>query len=100
MFCEKCGKEIGSGEKFCPVCGTKISWENSQETGAANGSGQISIHPMPVPMMTLNQEEYAPIMSIWNYMALFLLSAIPIVGMIVTGTVAFIFNKICSRISG
>ena len=41
MFCEKCGKEIGSGEKFCPVCGTKISWENSQETGAANGSGQI-----------------------------------------------------------
>ena len=83
MFCEKCGKEIGSGEKFCPVCGTKISWENSQETGAANGSGQISIHPMPVPMMTLNQEEYAPIMSVWNYMALFLLSAIPIVGMIV-----------------
>ena len=31
MFCEKCGKEIKDGDKFCPYCGAenKINKDNN-----------------------------------------------------------------------
>ena len=32
MFCEKCGKEIKDGDKFCPYCGAENEI-NKEETG-------------------------------------------------------------------
>ena len=27
MFCKECGKLLGSGDKFCPECGTRVTVE-------------------------------------------------------------------------
>ncbi|MGN0398992.1 MAG: zinc-ribbon domain-containing protein [Blautia sp.] len=83
MFCEKCGKSINSGEKFCPVCGTKIDWGSDFENIQPETPPVPPAPPVIPGGVTMNQGEYAPVMSVWNYVALFLLSAIPIVGIIV-----------------
>ena len=36
MFCRKCGKQIDDDALFCYYCGTKVEWEDDENTGAAD----------------------------------------------------------------
>ncbi|MDY5985725.1 zinc ribbon domain-containing protein [Sporofaciens sp. SGI.106] len=86
MFCRKCGTEIKDGVKFCPVCGTKVNQESNQQIYSVNNSTNQFTDKAPVSNgQAVNNAnvEYAPVMSVWSYLGLFLLSAIPIVGVII-----------------
>ena len=36
MFCQKCGKELEQGAKFCPTCGTNVSPETQASVPPSN----------------------------------------------------------------
>lgn len=48
MFCEKCGKELREGVKFCPGCGKVIENATSEQHGqvpaVANGKGKLIVY--------------------------------------------------------
>lgn len=89
MFCKKCGKEIKGNMKFCPGCGIEVS--RVVDTGNSNSTSVIS---MSVNDQTQRQgggqkssvavrpDDFAPVMSVWSYLGLFILSAIPVIGII------------------
>ncbi len=45
MFCKNCGKLLGSGDKFCPECGTKVTVDAPKPT------------PAPEPMFFVEKRE-------------------------------------------
>ena len=47
MFCEKCGKELREGVKFCTGCGSKIDKESVDTQDAAavqQGNGKLIVY--------------------------------------------------------
>lgn len=70
MFCKNCGTEFKENGRFCPNCGT-------------DNGGQIDhVSNSSLKETTLLNSNMAPIMSIWSYVGLFILGAIPIAGTI------------------
>lgn len=100
MFCEKCGSALLDGAKFCGNCGAIAEPSKPAYTGSAqysapppdnSGSGQYS--PPPPPYSPPQQTYYPPQQNypapsnteplrIGQYIGMFILSAIPIVNII------------------
>lgn len=58
MFCISCGREVASGDKFCPYCGTVLE-ENQEETVyLANQEIQAEIQEEQTE--TYQEQEFVP----------------------------------------
>lgn len=44
MFCEKCGKELREGVKFCPGCGKAVANNGGQVPVVSNGKGKLVVY--------------------------------------------------------
>lgn len=104
MFCENCGKNLPDGAKFCNGCGAKT--ESAQpvnakgEQSAVHTAPPSPAQPAPQPRQTYappqpyaNQQTYAPPaayapgtgaqpLRVLQYIGMFLLMSIPLVGFI------------------
>lgn len=79
MYCGKCGAQIKEGGKFCPKCGEKVGKQSTAAMAVAPASKSENTSTQKAGGA---QEELAPVMSVVSYVILFILSAIPIVGII------------------
>ena len=99
MFCEKCGKELLEGAKFCGSCGAKIEPEQPASTVAAEPP---PVHPVPPPpaytppvQAVTPRQAYAPAqpqaypgqpasepLSVGQYIGMFLLLCVPLLNII------------------
>ncbi|MCF0261125.1 MAG: zinc ribbon domain-containing protein, partial [Erysipelotrichaceae bacterium] len=59
MFCKKCGYELGSGDVFCPKCGTKTSVP-PQPAPAPQYTQPASVPPAPQPGPVMNAQPVSP----------------------------------------
>ena len=41
MFCIRCGAELPDDAKFCPVCGMKIIYDDSESKNISEGAAEI-----------------------------------------------------------
>lgn len=86
MFCKNCGAEIKNDGKFCPKCGAQnriiqesaVQIKNQKGIDEDRVNAAASVQPVP----NTNGAELAPVMTVGSYLLLFILSAIPIVGII------------------
>lgn len=103
MFCENCGKKLPDEAKFCNGCGTKILTENpankkSEQPAVNNLPPANSTPPQNPPQQSYTQKQtYTPQqtyippymqkpgrepLSVGQYILMFLLLSIPLVGTI------------------
>lgn len=104
MFCEKCGNEIPENSKFCALCGTKVepAEASDQMTDSAPQPAATpaptpapapkvaptpppSAQPAPVQQSNANFNNKGNLvkpLSVWSYIGIFILMAIPIVNLI------------------
>lgn len=85
MFCKKCGTEIKQG-RFCPVCGAAVGTENIQRENIQRENIQReAMQPNVVysSNITSNSQGLEPVMTTWDYVKVYLLSCIPIAGIII-----------------
>lgn len=103
MFCTKCGKTISDGSTFCPECGATIT--ATQSTSQQYTQGFVQPPPSPPPYGAGYQsapvypnvppqsygtpyEDTAPL-TVGNYLIMFLITIIPLVGLIMQFVWAF-----------
>ena len=69
MFCENCGKQLPQGSLFCDGCGAKVEVQQQ--------SVQQPVYS--APQQSRPQPQYgAPAMTVWQYIVMFLLLAVPL----------------------
>lgn len=94
MFCEKCGTEIIKQGRFCPKCGQPITSVRNEEENIPIASEPITERLSYEQLMNItpckSDKENMPlkdsseaVLSVWGYLSTFLLSMIPLVGIIV-----------------
>lgn len=99
MFCEKCGTQLPDGSKFCASCGTPTEPKQAspvqQAAPSVNPQQATQTAPQPVytqpprpnyapppPPVGMTAQGTAPIITIGNYIVMFIIAAIPIVGLV------------------
>lgn len=85
MFCNNCGAEIKNNGKFCPKCGQPVKQDTGERAGVSIEKAQQTTEDTKTQSNTatvVTDPNMAPVMSVWSYLGLFLLSSIPIVGII------------------
>lgn len=84
MFCNNCGAEIKNNGKFCPKCGQPVKQDTGERAGVSIEKAQQTTADIQAQSSdVVTDPNMAPVMSVWSYLGLFLLSSIPIVGIIV-----------------
>lgn len=99
MFCEKCGSKLPENAKFCGSCGAKTE---SVQPAAVHDQPAPPPPPPPPAQATPSQSYTPPVqapvhsgtmesetLSIGNYICMFLLMCIPLVGIILLFVWAF-----------
>lgn len=95
VFCNKCGKEVKEGTKFCPDCGNQLTGENGSKNpqqnttikiscpkcGSLIPNGSISCDKCGTP---LNQDSYKNIVIIGYIVTIISTLIIPILGIIIS----------------
>lgn len=94
MFCKKCGTEIKQG-RFCPVCGAAVGTENVQRENMQREAMQPSVGYSS--NIISNSQELEPVMTTWDYVKVYLLSCIPIAGIIIMIVYALDNSKLNRR---
>lgn len=96
MFCKNCGKKLGDEVAFCDECGTSVTQPNPVFVPApapVATPAPIQQQARPVTQVNIqNQLPNNPLMqplSVGGYIGMMLLSAIPIVGIILIFVWAF-----------
>lgn len=82
MFCEKCGREMKESHKFCPKCGTAVESPAEEAVKAEDGVSTVGLSTGNTKKTNGSQVEMAPVMSIWDYVLLFILCGLPCIGII------------------
>ncbi len=83
MFCKKCGTEIKQG-RFCPVCGCAVEAENiKRETIQPNDGYSLNMSSNMQSNIISDSQGLEPVMTTWDYIKVYLLSCIPIAGIII-----------------
>jgi uncharacterized membrane protein YvbJ len=94
MFCPKCGASLENGAKFCKECGGNLIQEQTVNTPlvepviAQQTMSAKPIEPKPQDTHTSNQTPQANSvaldkpLSVLQYLGIFLLSIVPIVGIV------------------
>lgn len=95
VFCNKCGKEVKEGTKFCPDCGNQLTGGNESKNpqqnttikiscpkcGSLIPNGSISCDKCGTP---LNQDSYKNIVIIGYIVTIISTLIIPILGIIIS----------------
>lgn len=101
MFCEKCGNPMTEGMKFCISCGEKVESSGPTQGGAAQEaavsaeSTVVDTKPaqnqpiqqnntpvqQPHPANVQHPEKVTPL-PVWKFIGIFLLTGIPLLGLI------------------
>lgn len=93
MFCRECGAEIKENGRFCPACGTEVRLVRKTEpvkeevtvkkettSSSRENTVQQTAQQTVADTDNRNMDE---VMSVWSYVILFIIGAIPIIGIIV-----------------
>ena len=59
MICNKCGKEIAQGAKFCPYCGEKVEQPQAEVQVQAQPQPQAQVQPQPEPQPEVQPQPQA-----------------------------------------
>lgn len=94
MFCKKCGTEIKQG-RFCPVCGAAVGTENVQRENMQREAMQPNV--VYSSNIISNSQGSEPVMTTWDYVKVYLLSCIPIAGIIIMIVYALDNSKLNRR---
>ena len=79
MFCKKCGTQMNDDAKFCPSCGA-VNGAQSQQTYAP--PQQAYVPPQPQAQYQMMNQYLSTPLTMGQYIGMFFLKAIPLVGLI------------------
>ncbi|UYO61565.1 zinc ribbon domain-containing protein [Acetobacterium wieringae] len=81
MFCENCGKQIPDDAAFCTHCGAKqLGKSASSQSVSSTQSPQPTRASAPTPSVQKN--EATDLITMGQYLIMFLITAIPIAGIV------------------
>lgn len=91
MFCENCGKQIPDDAVFCTNCGAKQTAKTSsvQMTPPVNQTAAPKVERPVSYQQTTKSYEATDLISMGQYLIMFLITAIPIAGIVMLFIWAF-----------